>query len=86
MTNRPEFEEVLGRVRRFEDDLSSIGVSVRVDVRGLDAEGHEYGTHELATCALCSAYERGFAEGRRKRAAEQSERFEGAMDRLLGSS
>ena len=86
MTNRPEFEEVLGRVRRFEDDLSSIGVSVRVDVRGLDAEGHEYGTHELATCALCSAYERGFAGGRRKRAAEQSERFEGAVDRLLGSS
>ena len=86
MTDRPDIEDALGRVRRSEEGLSSIGVSVRVDVRGLDAEGHEYGTHELATCALCSAYERGFAEGRRKRAAEQSERFEGAMDRLLGSS
>lgn len=68
MTGRPDFEEVLGRVRRFEEDLSSIGVQVKVDVRGLDAEGHEYGSHEFETCALCSAYERGLAEGRRKRA------------------
>ena len=45
MTDRPDIEDVLGRVRRFEEKLSSIGVSVKVDVRGLDAKGHEYGTH-----------------------------------------
>ena len=83
MTDRPDIEEVLGRVRRFEGELSSIGVSVKVDVRGLDADTHEYGAHGVETCALCAAYERGFGEGRRKGFREQADRFEGAMNRLL---
>ena len=62
MASRPDFEELLDRVRRFEEDLISIGVSVKVDVRGLDAEGHEYGAHEAATCVLCSASERGLSK------------------------
>ena len=33
MTNRRGIEEVLSRVRRFEEDLKFIGVSVKVDVR-----------------------------------------------------
>ena len=62
MTIRPDFEEVLGRVRRFEEELSTIGVSVEVDVGGLDADTHEYGAHGVETCTLCAAYERGFGE------------------------
>ena len=75
MTNRPDVEEVLGRVRRFEEELSSIGVSVKVDVRGLDSDTDEYGAHGVGTCALCAAYERGLGGGRRKGSREQSERF-----------
>ena len=86
MTNRSEIEEVLGRVRRFEEDLNSIGVSVKVDIRGLDVASHEYGSHETETCVLCAAYEMGFADGRSKCAREQSDRFEGAMNRLLDRS
>lgn len=86
MTNRPGIEEVLGRVRRFEEDLNFIGVSVKVDVQGLDIGSHEYGSHEVDACVLCAAYERGFAEGQRKGASEQSDRFEGAMNRLLDRS
>ena len=54
MTDRPDIEDVLGRVRRSEEKLSSIGVSVRVDVRGLDAKGHEYGIHELSDLRVVS--------------------------------
>ena len=57
--------------------------SVKVDVRGLDAETHQYGAHDVETCALCAAYKRGFGEGRRKGFREQSDRFKGAMNRLL---
>ena len=84
MTNRSVVEEVLGRVRRFEEDLSSIGVSV--DVRGLDVAGRQYGSHETATCVLCAAYEKGFADGRSRGARESTDRFEGAMNRLLDRS
>ena len=66
MTNRPDIEDVLGRVRRFEEELSSIGVSVKVDVRGPDVNTHEYGAHDTGTCALCAAHEMGFAGGRSK--------------------
>ena len=83
MTNRSGVEEVLGRVRRFEEDLNSIGVRVKVDIRGLDATSHEYGSHETGTCVLCAAYEKGFVDGRSRGAREQSDRFEGAMTRLL---
>ena len=83
MTDRPDIEDVLGRVRRFEEELSSIGVSVNVDVRGLDADTHEYGAHDAGICALCAAYERGFGEGRSKGSREQSDRFEASMNRLL---
>ena len=81
MTNRPDVEEVLGRVRRFEEELSSI--SVKVDVRGLDSDTDEYGAHGVGSWALCAAYERGLGGGRRKGSREQSERFQGAMNRLL---
>ena len=83
MTDRPDIEEGLGRVRRFEEELCSIGVSVKVDVRGLNADNHEYGAHDVRTCALCAAYERGFEEGRRKGSREQTDLFEASMDRLL---
>ena len=86
MTNRSEIEEVLGRVRRFEEDLNTIGVSIKVDVRGLDIAGHEYGSHETETCVLCAAYEKGFADGRSRGTRDQSDRFEGAMTRLLDRS
>ena len=86
MTNRPGIEDVVGRVRRFEEDLKSIGVSVKVDIHGLDVASHEYGSHETGTCVLCAAYERGFAEGRHKGASERTDRFEGTMNKLLGSS
>lgn len=66
MTNRPGIEEVLRRVKRFEDDLKSIGVSVRVDVQDLDVDSHECESHETETCVLCAAYERGLADGRIK--------------------
>ena len=83
MTNREYAQEVLRRVRQFEEELKSIGVSVKVDVRGLDAAGHEYEAHEVETCVLCAVYERGIAEGQRKGASDQSDRFEGAMNRVL---
>ena len=81
MTNRSEVEEVLGRVRRFEEDLNSIGV--RADVRGLDVAGRQHGSHETATCVLCAGYEKGFADGRSRDTRKQSDRLEGAMNRLL---
>ena len=83
MTDRPDIEDVLGRVRRFEEELRSIGVSVKVDVRGLDADTHEYGVHDSGTCALCAACEREFGEGRSTGSREQSDRFEATMNRLL---
>ena len=64
MTNGPRVEELLGRVRRFEEELSSIGVSVKVDVRGLDADTHEYGAHDVETCAPHMRGDWGKAEGR----------------------
>ena len=69
-------------MRRFEEELISIGVSVKVDVRGLDFDTDEYGAHGVETCALCAAYERGLGEGRRKRAREQADRFECVMNGL----
>ena len=44
---RPGIEEGLGRVPRFEEELSSI--SVKVDVRGLDSDTDEYGAHGVGT-------------------------------------
>ena len=58
-------------------------MSVKVDVRGLDADTHEYGDHDTGICALCAAYERGFGEGRSTGSREQSDRFEASMNRLL---
>ena len=86
MTDRADIEDVLGRVRRFEKELSSIGVNVKVDVRGLDADTHEHGVHDSGTCALCAAYERGFGEGRSRGSRERSDRFEALMNRLLDRS
>ena len=40
MTSRHGVEEVLGRVREFEEELRSVGVKVEVDVRGHGAESH----------------------------------------------
>ena len=34
--DRQDVEDVMGRARQFEEELSSIGVSVKVDVRGLE--------------------------------------------------
>ena len=86
MTDRADIEDVLGRVRRFEEELSSIGVNVKVDVRGLDADTHEYGVHDSGTCALCAAHERGFGEGRSRGSRERSAQFEASMNRLLDRS
>lgn len=66
MTSRQGVEEVLGRVRKFEEELRSLGVKVKVDVRGLDVDSHEYGSHEIIACALCAAYDRGLEEDRRR--------------------
>ena len=86
MTNGRGVEEALGRVRKFEDELRSIGVKIEVDVRGVNAESHEYGSHEIVACALCAAYDRGFEEGGRKGSREQTERFQGALNRMLDRS
>ena len=86
MTNRQGVEEALGRVRKFENELRSIGVKVEVDVRGVDADSHEYGSHDTADCVLCAAYDKGFEEGQRKGSREQTERFEGALNRMLDRS
>ena len=83
MTNRQGFEDVLKRVQRFEQDLKFIGVDVKVDIREIDVDSHQYGSHEARACVLCAAYKRGFADGRYKGASERTARFEGAMNRLL---
>ena len=62
MTNNLRVLDMLGRLQAFEDDLKAIGVSVNVDVSGLDVDAHEYGSREAEACVLCAAYERSFAD------------------------
>lgn len=86
MANGQGIADVLGRVRRFEEELRSMGVSVKVSVRRLNADGHEYGSHEADVCAGCASYAMGFEVGRREGDREQTERPDGSLNGTLDRS